>query len=77
MKTIKITLSPASSRGDAISIDKAIKELEKYRDGLISKNELFVKRLADIGVNAAMLTLASKGQGDAERSADFAFPVAK
>ena len=72
MKTIKITLSPASSRGDAISIDRAIKELEKYRDSLMTKSELFVKRLADIGVNAAMLTLASKGQGDAERSADFA-----
>lgn len=71
MKKIKITLSPSSSRGDAMSISRAIKELEKYRDSLMDKNELFVKRLADIGVNAAMLTLSSKGQGDAERSASF------
>ena len=54
-----------------MSIDRAVKELEKYRDSLITKEELFVKRLADIGVNAAMMILATKGQGDASRSANF------
>jgi hypothetical protein len=65
MKTIKITLSPASSRGDAISIDRAIKELEKYRDSLITKNELFVKRLTEIGVNVAESALVG-GKGDSD-----------
>ena len=65
MKSIYVSLSRQSS------IDEAIKELEKYRDELSDKNELFVKRLADIGVNVAMLTLSSKGQGDAPRDADF------
>lgn len=53
------------------SIDKVIKELEKYRDSLDDKLNEFIRRLADIGVNAAMMTLATKGQGDAERDADF------
>ena len=53
------------------SIESAIKELEKYRDDLMRKNELFIKRLADIGVDAALMTLATKGQGDAERDANF------
>ena len=65
MKTINATLSKASS------IEEAIKELEKYHDSLTDKNELFVKKLANIGVNAALITLATKGQGDADRNADF------
>ena len=65
MKSIYVTLSHQGSVTDAI------KELENYRDSLIDKNELFVKRLADIGVNVAMFTITSKGQGDAEREADF------
>ena len=65
MKSIYVSLSRKGS------VTEAIQELEKYRDSLIDKNELFVKRLADIGVNAAMLTIASKRQGDADRDADF------
>lgn len=53
------------------SIQDLIKNLEKYRDGISSKSEIFVRRLADIGVNAAMMTLASKGAGDSDRNADF------
>lgn len=52
-------------------IDRIIKYLENYRQSIIGKNEEFICRLADIGVNAAMMTLATKGQGDAERDADF------
>ena len=65
MKPIYISLT---RKGD---IDKAIKELEKFKKSLIDKDELFVRRLADIGVNAAMMTLASKGQGDSPRDAQF------
>lgn len=64
-RIITVTLSKTES------IERAIQELEKYRDSIIEKNELFVKRLADIGVNAALMTLATKGQGDAERDAQF------
>lgn len=53
------------------SIAKAIKELERYKEGITSKEELFCRKLLDIGVNAAMLTLAFKGQGDSDRSASF------
>lgn len=53
------------------SIDKAIKELERYKDTLVDKEKEFCRRLAEIGVNAAMMTLATKGQGDSERSASF------
>ena len=65
MKTVYASLSKSSS------IEQAIKELEKYRDSILDKNDLFIKRLSDIGVNAAMLTLSTKGQGDSERSASF------
>ena len=53
------------------SIDNLISQLQDYAITLDSRCEMFVKRLADIGVNAAMMTLASKGIGDAERSASF------
>lgn len=43
---LKITLNKNS-------IKAAIKELEKYRDGLAAKNELFVNRLLDEGISVA------------------------
>jgi hypothetical protein len=43
---LKITLNENS-------IKAAIKELEKYRDGLAAKNELFVNRLLDEGISVA------------------------
>lgn len=64
MKNIIVTLTKSNS------IDKAIKELEKYRDSLNQKNEIFVKRLAEIGVVAAQERLAS-GEGDSSREAKF------
>lgn len=33
------------------SVKDAIKELERYRDNLERKNEIFVKRLTEIGIN--------------------------
>jgi len=76
MKRLRITLTPGQTKGaNTISIEEAIKELEKYRDSLELKCDIFMRRLADIGVNAAMLTLATKGQGDAERSAKFAVEI--
>ena len=64
MKTLYVTLR------DSKSIERTIKDLEAYKDSLLSKNERFVKRLAEIGVTVAKATLAN-GQGDSERSAKF------
>ena len=46
MRTINLTLNNKS-------IQDAIKQLEKYKDGLNNKVELFVSRLADIGIDTA------------------------
>lgn len=53
------------------SIDNIIKELNNYKKELVDREKLFCERLADIGVNAAMLTLAFKGHGDSSREASF------
>lgn len=53
------------------SIDKLIGEIEKFEKNIVDKEQLFCQRLADIGVNAAMMTLAFKGLGDSDRSASF------
>ena len=65
MKRISFSLTKKGS------LERAINELEAYRKSLEGKEELFCQRLADIGVNAAMQTLAFKGQGDSDRSASF------
>lgn len=65
MKQIFVSLTTKGS------IDKAIRELERYKDNLVDKEKLFCRRLAEIGVNAAMMTLATKGQGDSSRDAKF------
>ena len=71
MKTIRVTLTPQTSKGvKTVTIEQAIKELEKYRDSLQRKSNVFIKRLAEIGVEAAEERLA-KGQGDADRNARF------
>lgn len=70
MKRLFVTLTTKGS------IDNAIKELEKYKKNLISREEQFCNRLADIGVKAAMLTLAFKGHGDSDRSAVFSVDFA-
>ena len=64
MKIISINLSKQST------IEQAIKELEAYRDSLIDKNAMFVRRLQEIGVNAAEMALA-KGQGDSDKDVRF------
>ena len=64
MKIISINLSKQST------IEQAIKELEAYRDSLINKNAMFVRRLQEIGVNAAEMALA-KGQGDSDKDVRF------
>lgn len=63
-RIITVTLSHTKS------IEDAIKKMEEYRDGLVDKNELFIKRLQQIGVTAAKSRLAT-GQGDADRNASF------
>ena len=64
MKQIRVTLTHSSS------IEKAIKELEKYRDSLNQKNDLFVRRLAEIGVEVAQSRIAA-GQGDSDKNERF------
>ena len=59
MKPIYISLS---RKGD---IDKAIKELEKYKRSLMSKGEIFVRRLAEIGIPIIDSRIAwSEGDSD-------------
>ena len=53
------------------SIEKAVKALEEYKKELTNKGELFCRKLAEIGVQAAQMTLATKGSGDSSRSASF------
>ena len=50
--------------------DKLISQLKKYRDGLSPKKQEFVKRLGDIGVNAAIFSLTG-GIGDTPKDATF------
>lgn len=65
MKKLHISLTTKGS------IDKAIKAFEEYKQTLVNREELLCRRLADIGVNAAMMTLAFKGHGDSSREASF------
>lgn len=46
---MKITINPLDKK----SIDEAIKQLEQYKKDFLAKEELFVKRLAEIGVSVA------------------------
>jgi hypothetical protein len=58
MKKIKIDLS-------AKSVQKAIKELENYRDDIRKKNTLFVERLALLGIPVIQEAIDfSKSDGD-------------
>lgn len=62
MKQIDMTLSVAS-------INNAIKELEKYKQSLERKNEIFVKRLAEYGLNVVNTKVAeSRGDSDDAQS---------
>lgn len=51
--------------------------LDNYQKTLDEKCELFVKQLADLGINVAMTTLAFEGVGDSPRGADFGIEVDK
>lgn len=53
------------------SIERLIKEIERYRKDFILKCELFVRKLTDLGVSTAFSVLASEGVGDSPRGADF------
>lgn len=46
---MKIVINPYDTK----SINKAIKQLEQYKKDFLAKEELFVKRLAEIGVSVA------------------------
>lgn len=59
------------------SMDRVIQQLTDYSNSLEYKCEQFVERLADIGINVAMMTLAADGQGDSPRGADFKFTSTK
>ena len=70
MKTLYMTLSPDTSKGSTKSIKEMIDFLEEYKKELLRKNDVFVHRLAEIGVKAAEQRLAT-GEGDADRDARF------
>ena len=59
-KTIKMNLS-------AGSIQNAVKELQRYKQSLISKNDLFVQRLAEVGIPVINANIAA-AQGDSDKS---------
>ncbi len=46
---MKITINPY----DAKSIDKAIKQLQEYKKDFLAKEQIFIERLAKIGVSVA------------------------
>lgn len=49
-------------RLESKSIEKAIKELEKYRDSLAIKNAVFVQRLLDEGIKVAQEHVGGMGK---------------
>lgn len=51
-----------SMRLDTKSIDKAIKELERYKDSLSIKTEMFVNRLLDEGIKIAQSNAGGYGK---------------
>lgn len=59
-KNIQCTLNTKSLR-------EAINELEKYADSLMKKNDLFVKRLAEIGIPVVDEQIAS-AHGDSDKT---------
>ncbi len=59
-KTIKMNLS-------AGSIQNAVKELQRYKQSLISKNDLFVQRLAEVGIPVINANIAA-AQGDSDKN---------
>lgn len=59
-RTIKMTLSHNS-------IQDAIKQLRAYQNGLKSKNELFIKRLSELGIPVIDQNIAM-AQGDSDKS---------
>lgn len=58
VKTIKMNLSTSS-------IQAAIKELEKYKQSLNDKNQIFVQRLAELGIPIIDSNM-SAAQGDSD-----------
>lgn len=59
-KTIKCRLNSSS-------IQNAIKELQSYQNSLRSKNELFVQRLAELGIPVIEENIAA-AQGDSDKN---------
>lgn len=49
------------------SIQNMIKQVEQYRDSIVSKNELFVRRLAEIGIPVIDQRILA-AQGDSDKS---------
>ena len=64
MKTVYVSLTNKDS------ISKAIKELEEYKKSLEYKNDLFIRKLTEIGVEVAQEAIA-RGKGDTSKDARF------
>ena len=54
MKTIMVTLDPAS-------IENAIKEINEYRKEVERKTKMLVQRLTDLGASIARIKIADMG----------------
>jgi hypothetical protein len=68
---MKITIDPFDKK----SIAAAIKQLEQYKKDFLAKEELFVKRLAEIGVSVASAGFATAdydGKNDVQVRMEFA-----
>lgn len=60
---------------DTDSLDKAIQELEKYRQGLESKLKMFVDSLINAGVQVANIRLSQTVGDSTDANLNFAFGV--
>lgn len=56
------------------SIRQAITQYETWKNLLIQKNDEFVRRLSELGIEVARVTLEG-GQGDSSRDSVFAFEI--
>lgn len=56
------------------SVSKAIEQLKKYRDSLPDKNELFLRRLSEVGIDVIEQKI-SDARGDSDKSHDVTLKV--
>lgn len=53
---------------DSVSIQRAIREVEQYKQQFIDKNTLFVQRLAEVGIPVIDQNMSGAGDSDPEHN---------